>query len=206
MEIRDEPEQWPVLESTKRFSGNVFSVVTDSVRMADGRVADRDYIVHPGAVGVVALDEADRVLLIRQYRHPARWRLWELPAGLLDHPGENPLAAARRELYEEAHQQASDWRVLIDTFTTPGSSDEAIRLYLARGVSEADGEQYERVHEEADMRVVWADRTEVTRMILAGEVHNPLAVAGVLALTAVIATNRLEELRPADAEWPQRPY
>lgn len=206
MEIRDEPEQWPVLESTTRFSGNVMSVVTDTVRMADGRVADRDYIVHPGAVGVVALDEADRVLLIRQYRHPARWRLWELPAGLLDHPGENPLAAAQRELYEEAHQQASDWRVLIDTFTTPGCSDEAIRLYLARGVREADGEQYERVHEEADLRVVWADRTEVTKMILAGEVHNPLAVAGVLALTTVIATNRMEELRPADAEWPQRPY
>src|SRR6185312_10890513 len=101
MEIRDEPEAWPVLESETRFSGNVITVVTDTVRMTDGLVAKRDYIVHPGAVGVVALDDADRVLLVRQYRHPARWRLWELPAGLLDHPGENPLDAAKRELYEE---------------------------------------------------------------------------------------------------------
>jgi ADP-ribose pyrophosphatase len=206
MEIRDEPEQWPVLESATRFTGHVISIRTDKVRMADGKVAERDYVVHPGAVGVVALDEADRVLLIRQYRHPARWRLWELPAGLLDHPGENPLAAAQRELYEEAHQQAADWRVLVDMFTTPGGSDEAIRVYLARDVREADGEQFAREHEEADMRAVWADRAEVTRLILAGELHNPLTVAGVLALTTAITTNTLEELRPADAPWPQRPF
>jgi ADP-ribose pyrophosphatase len=206
MEIRDEPESWPVLDTATRFEGHVISVRTDTVRMADGRTAARDYIVHPGAVAVVALDEADRVLLVRQYRHPARWRLWELPAGLLDHPGENPLDAAKRELYEETHQQAEDWRVLVDIFTTPGCSDEAVRVYLARGVTEAEGEQFERVHEEADMRVVWADRAEVVKRILAGEVHNPLAVAGVLALTTVIATNSVEELRAADAPWAQRPY
>jgi len=206
MEIRDEPEQWPILASQEQFRGHVISVRTDSVRMVDGKVAQRDYVVHPGAVGVVALDEADRVLLVRQYRHPVRWRLWELPAGLLDHPGENPLEAAKRELYEEAHQQAADWRVLVDLFTTPGSSDEAIRLYLARGVTEADLEPYVREHEEADMRSVWMDRSEVTRLILAGELHNPLAVAGVLALTTAITTNALDDLRPADAPWPQRPY
>jgi ADP-ribose pyrophosphatase len=206
MEIRDEPEQWPVLDSVERFSGHVVSVRTDTVEMVDGQVAQRDYVVHPGAVGVVALDEADRVLLVRQYRHPVGWRLWELPAGLLDHPGENPLEAAKRELYEEAHQQAADWRVLVDIFTTPGGSDEAIRCYLARGVRDADGEQYAREHEEADMATVWADRSELVRLILAGELHNPLAVTGVLALTAAISSNALEELRPAEAPWPARPF
>jgi ADP-ribose pyrophosphatase len=184
----------------------VISIRTDTVKMVDGKVADRDYVVHPGAVGVVALDEADRVLLVRQYRHPVGWRLWELPAGLLDHPGENPLEAAKRELYEEAHQQADDWRVLVDLFTTPGGSDEAIRVYLARGVRDADGEQFSREHEEADMATVWADRSEVTKLILAGELHNPLTVAGVLALTTAITTNALDDLRPADAPWPQRPF
>jgi ADP-ribose pyrophosphatase len=206
MEIRDEPEKWPVLASQTQFRGHIITARTDTVRMPDGKEVERDYVEHPGAVGVVALDEADRVLLVRQYRHPVGWRLWELPAGLLDQPGEDPLEAAKRELYEEAHQQAADWRVLIDMFTTPGSSDEAIRLFLARDVSEADGEQYAREHEEADMHTLWADRTEVTRLILAGELHNPLAVAGVLALTSAIATDGLDGLRPADAPWPQRPY
>ncbi len=206
MEIRDEPEKWPVLGSENRFTGHVISIRTDTVSMVDGKVAERDYVVHPGAVGVVALDEADRVLLVRQYRHPVGWRLWELPAGLLDHPGEDPLAAAQRELYEEAHQQADDWRVLVDMFTTPGGSDEAIRVYLARGVSESDGEQYAREHEEADMPSAWVDRSEVVRLILAGELHNPLTVAGVLALTAAISTNGLDELRAADAPWPARPF
>ena len=206
MEIRDEPENWPVVTSQQQFRGHIIAVRTDTVRMPDGKEVERDYVEHPGAVGVVALDEADRVLLVRQYRHPVGWRLWELPAGLLDQPGENPLEAAKRELYEEAHQQATDWRVLVDMFTTPGSSDEAIRIFLARGVSDADGEQYAREHEEADMHTLWADRTEVTRLILAGELHNPLAVTGVLALTSVIAADGLEDLRPADAPWPQRPY
>jgi 8-oxo-dGDP phosphatase len=206
MEIRDEQAQWPVLASKTQFTGHVISIRTDTVQMTDGKIADRDYVVHPGAVGVVALDEADRVLLIRQYRHPAGWQLWELPAGLLDHPGENPLDAVKRELYEEAHQQAEDWRVLVDTFTTPGGSDEAIRVYLARGVSDAEGEQFEREHEEADMQPTWVDRAEVVRLILAGELHNPLTVAGVLALTVAVDGNKLDELRPADAPWPQRPY
>ncbi|NUR59723.1 MAG: NUDIX hydrolase [Catenulispora sp.] len=206
MEIRDEPEKWPVVTSQQQFQGHIITARTDTVRMPDGKEVERDYVEHPGAVGIVALDEADRVLLVRQYRHPVGWRLWELPAGLLDQPGENPLAAAKRELYEEAHQQAADWRVLVDMFTTPGSSDEAIRIFLARGVTDADGEQYAREHEEADMHTLWADRTEVTKLILAGELHNPLAVAGVLALTSVIAAGGLEDLRPADAPWPQRPY
>ncbi|CAM5675810.1 ADP-ribose pyrophosphatase OS=Streptomyces violarus OX=67380 GN=FHS41_006495 PE=4 SV=1 [Streptomyces violarus] len=94
--------------------GNEPSVRTDDVVMPDGTVVGRDYQVHPGSVAVLALDEADRVLVLRQYRHPVRHKLWEIPAGLLDVPGENPLHAAQRELYEEAHVKAEDWRVLTD--------------------------------------------------------------------------------------------
>ena len=121
--------------------------------MPDGTTATRDYQVHPGSVAVLALDDEGRVLVLRQYRHPVRHKLWEIPAGLLDIPGENPLHAAQRELYEEAHVKAEDWRVLIDVYTSPGGSDEAVRIFLARDVSEADGERFEVSEEEADMEV-----------------------------------------------------
>lgn len=91
-------------------------------------------VEHPGAVGIVALDDAGRVFLVRQYRHPTRRHLWELPAGLLDVAGEPPLTAAHRELAEEAGLRARDWLVLVDALNSPGMSDEAIRLFLARGI------------------------------------------------------------------------
>ena len=75
---------------------------------------------------MVAVDEADRVVLVHQYRHPVGQRLWEIPAGLLDVPGEDPAAAAARELAEEAHVQAADWRVLADPFSSPGMTTEAL--------------------------------------------------------------------------------
>lgn len=205
--IRDCPDRWPVVESVEHFSGPVFSVRSDQVRMTDGQVVERDYIVHPGAVGIIALDEDDRVLMVHQYRHPVGWRLWEPPAGLLDKPGENPLAAACRELYEEAHHQADDWRVLVDVFNSPGCSGEAIRVFLARGLSEVDGEQFAREHEETDMPVLHVPLAELVDLILAGELHNPTLVAGVLAVAAArTRPGGLDALRPANAPWPQRPY
>lgn len=139
MELQDTPEEWRVVATTTPFQGNKTSVRTDDVAMPDGTVARRDYQVHPGSVAVLALDEQDRVLLLKQYRHPVRQKLWEIPAGLLDVPGENPLHAAQRELYEEAHVKAGDWRVLTDVYTTPGGCDEAVRIFLARDLAEAEG-------------------------------------------------------------------
>ena len=121
------------------FTGNKTSVRTDDVVMPDGTVVHRDYQVHPGSVAVLALDDAGRVLVLRQYRHPVRQKLWEIPAGLLDVPGENPLHAAQRELYEEAHVKAEDWRVLTDVYTSPGGCDEAVRIFLARDISDGRG-------------------------------------------------------------------
>ncbi|MFF5446533.1 NUDIX domain-containing protein [Streptomyces sp. NPDC012888] len=205
-EIRDTAETWEVISSERPFQGAKTAVDSEEVRMPDGSVARRDYQVHPGSVCVLALDEQDRVLVLRQYRHPVRHRLWELPAGLLDVPGENPLHAAQRELYEEAHVEAADWRVLVDFFNSPGGSDEAVRIFLARGLADAQGERYEGEGEEADMEVRRVPLEDLVRGVLDGELGNAALVAGVLALHAARGTGGVEGLRPAEAPWPARPY
>ncbi|MFI8827921.1 NUDIX domain-containing protein [Streptomyces sp. NPDC053431] len=206
MQVQDTPEEWRVVATTTPFKGNKTSVRTDDVEMPDGSVVRRDYQVHPGSVAVVALDEQDRVVLLKQYRHPVRQKLWEIPAGLLDVPGENPLRAAQRELYEEAHVKAEDWRVLTDVYTTPGGCDEAVRIFLARDLSEAEGERYEVAEEEADMELARVPLDELVRGVLAGELHNTCLVVGVLSLTAARAGDGLDALRPAEAPWPARPF
>lgn len=206
MTIKDTAEEWQVTASDIPFVGNKTSVRTDDVVMPDGTVVRRDYQVHPGSVAVLALDDEDRVLVIRQYRHPVRHKLWEIPAGLLDVPGENPLHAAQRELYEEAHVKAEDWRVLTDVYTTPGGCDEAVRIFLARDLSEAEGERFEVAEEESDMELARVPLTDLVRGVLAGELHNNCLVVGALSLTAVLQGEGLGSLRPADAPWPARPF
>ncbi|GAA0925646.1 MULTISPECIES: NUDIX domain-containing protein [Streptomyces violaceusniger group] len=206
MPIQDTPEEWPVTATTTPFTGNKTSVRTDEVEMPDGSRVKRDYQVHPGSVAVLALDRDDRVLVLRQYRHPVRQRLWEIPAGLLDIPGENPLHAAQRELYEEAHVKAEDWRVLIDLYTSPGGCDEAVRIFLAREISVAEGERFEVSEEEADMELARVPLEELVRGALAGELHNNCLVTGALALRSVLSGDGIDALRPADASWPARPF
>jgi ADP-ribose pyrophosphatase len=178
------------------FRGPVFSVVSDEVAMPGGRVARRDYVRHVGAVGVVALDERERVVLIRQYRHPLGRPIWELPAGLIDVEGEDLPAAALRELHEEADLLAERLDVLVDMHTSPGFTDEVIRVFLARGLSEVPmAQRHERRDEEADMQLVWFDLDEAVSMVLAGEITNAACVAGLLAVA-----------RARDADWaPLRP-
>lgn len=176
--IKDTPEEWEIRGSQTPFRGKKTSVRTDDVVMPDGSVVTRDYQVHPGSVAVLALDGEGRVLVIRQYRHPVREKLWEIPAGLLDVPGENPLHAAQRELYEEAHVKAEDWRVLTDVYTTPGGCDEAVRIFLARDLSEAAGERFEVEDEEADMELARVPVADLVRGVLAGELHNNCLVVG----------------------------
>ncbi|MEV7090090.1 NUDIX hydrolase [Streptomyces sp. NPDC093085] len=206
MTIEDTPEEWRVTATATPFRGNKTSVRTDDVVMPDGTTVKRDYQVHPGSVAILALDEAGRVLVLRQYRHPVRQKLWEIPAGLLDVPGENPLHAAQRELYEEAHVKAEDWRVLTDVYTTPGGCDEAVRIFLARELSEAEGERYAVSEEEADMELARVDAAELVRGVLAGELHNNCLTVGVLALAAARSGAGLDALRPAEAPWPARPF
>ncbi|WP_042429872.1 NUDIX domain-containing protein [Streptacidiphilus anmyonensis] len=204
--LRDTPDSWEVRAERTAFEGRIWDIVSDDVVMPDGRTAARDYVKHPGAVGVLALDEQGRVLLVRQYRHPVRHRLWEMPAGLLDVPGENPLHAAQRELFEEAHHKAGDWRVLVDLYPTSGGSDEAIRVYLARDLGESEDERFAAEGEELDLQVRRFPLDEVVRAALAGELHNGALIAGALALNAALASGTLDTLRPADAPWPARPF
>nr|WSZ95307.1 NUDIX hydrolase [Streptomyces sp. NBC_00857] len=206
MVIKDAPEEWRVTATTTPFRGNKTSVRTDHVVMPDGSVVARDYQVHPGSVAILALDHAGKVLVLRQYRHPVRQKLWEIPAGLLDVPGENPLHAAQRELYEEAHVKAEDWRVLTDVYTTPGGCDEAVRVFLARDLSSAEGERFEVSEEEADLELARVELAELVRGVLAGELHNNCLTVGVLALTAALAGDGVDALRPAEAPWPARPF
>jgi 8-oxo-dGTP pyrophosphatase MutT (NUDIX family) len=202
--VRDEPSsQFPVASSTDSFrSGRVIDVRTDLVAMPGATIATRDVVVHPGAVGIIALDVGGQVLLLQQYRHPVGRLLWEPPAGLLDEPGEDPLAAAKRELYEEAHLQAERWDVLLDVFTSPGMTNEAVRIYLARDVSPAEGPRFEGRDEETAMPIQWVPLDEAVRLAQSGDLHNPLAVMGVLAASAA-AREAFAGLRPADAPWPE---
>ena len=201
--VGDELGRRRVVATETRFVGGVWTVRTDTVELADGQVVVRDVIDHPGAVGILALDDAERVLLVRQYRHPVGASLWEPPAGLLDVPDEDPLATARRELYEEAHLRAADWRVLLDFYTSPGGSTEALRCYLARGLTPADQERHLGQGEERDMPIAWVPLDDAVELVLAGRLHNPTAVAGVLA-TYAARTRGFDTLRPADAPWPER--
>jgi 8-oxo-dGDP phosphatase len=202
----DKPEEWRVEHTAVPFRGNKTSVRTDDVVMPDGDVVSRDYQVHPGSVAVLALDDQDRVLVLSQYRHPVRHTLWEIPAGLLDVPGENPLHAAQRELYEEAHVKAEDWRVLVDVYPTPGGCDESVRVFLARGVTEAEGERFEVSEEEATMEQARVPLADLIRGALAGDLHNNCLVVGALALHTALTSDGLDTLRPADAPWPARPF
>lgn len=183
-------------------AGHIVALRLDEVTMPGGRVTTREVVEHQGAVAIVALDEQHRVVLIDQYRHPVARRLWELPAGLLDAPGEEPLATARRELAEEVGLAATDWSVLVDVVTSPGFADESVRVFLARGLSEVDrpvgGDD-----EEADLGFARLPLAEAVRRVLAGEIVNGPTSAGLLAAQASLSG--VAAPRPADASWPDRP-
>jgi ADP-ribose pyrophosphatase len=194
---------YEVVDSRTEFNGKIIAVRVDDVRMSDGRIAKREIVAHPGAVAVVALDDDGNVVMVNQYRVPVGAWLDELPAGLLDVDGEAPQLAAARELAEEAALLADEWHTLVDLHTSPGMTDEAIRIFLARGLRPSS-EAFEAEHEEITMTVSRVPLDTAARRALAGEITNAAAVAGVLA--AVHARNdQWHGLRAADAPWPGRP-
>jgi 8-oxo-dGTP pyrophosphatase MutT (NUDIX family) len=200
----DHAEQRPVVASETRFVGRVWSIRTDTVQLDEFTEVVRDVLVHPGAVGVVALDDSDRMLLIRQYRHAAGSMLWEAPAGLLDVDGEPALACAKRELLEETGYLADTWHVLVDYWNSPGGSTEAFRCYLARDLRSAPGGRPEGAAEERDLPISWVPLADAVSSIHAGELGNPTTVIGALAADSARITG-WRTLRPADASWPARP-
>lgn len=194
---------YEVKSSETVYEGAVFSLRRDEVVMPGGDTKTREVVEHPGAVGIVALDERERVVLIKQYRHPVGEALWELPAGLLDVADEPATEAAKRELAEEVGLTAARWDLLIDAYSTPGMSDEAVRIYLARELTES-GQAHESEDEEADLEVDRVPLDEAVVRVASGGITNALAVMGILA-TFHARSKGYERLRDANAAWPARP-
>lgn len=194
-----------VVSSRSVYSGRIAGLRVDEVRMPGGGIATREVVEHAGAVGVVALDEDGRVVLIRQYRHPVGAWLVELPAGLLDVPGEPAYETAKRELAEEAHLRAATWHVLVDLLMSPGLSEEAVRVYLARDLTPvSDEDRHVGVEEETDLGVHRAPLDDAVASVFTGDIENSIAVAGLLA-AAYSRDRDWVTLRPADSPWPARP-
>ena len=183
--------------SEEEFKNWLISVRSDKVQMPDGQQAARTVVTHIGAVAVLALDSDDRVLMIRQYRHPVGRELWEIPAGLRDVSGEALVDTARRELLEETGHTAREWHALIDSFASPGIISERIRIFLARGLAAAES-GYERQGEEKFLRTAWVPLAEAVQAALAGNLHNGATIQGILA-AQVAGAQGFSGLRAADA-------
>jgi ADP-ribose pyrophosphatase len=191
------PDSWPVAGTEEHYRNWLVSVRTDKVVMPDSLQAERTVITHIGAVGILALDEQDRVLMIRQYRHPVARELWEIPAGLRDVAGEALADTARRELLEETGHVAREWHVLLDSYSSPGIITERMRIFLARGLEAAET-GYQRQGEEKFLRTAWVPLAEAAAAALAGKLHNGATVQGVLA-GSVASSGGFSGLRGVDA-------
>jgi ADP-ribose pyrophosphatase len=191
------PDGWPVAGTEEHYRNWLVSVRTDKVVMPDSHQAERTVITHIGAVGILALDERDRVLMIRQYRHPVARQLWEIPAGLRDVTGEALADTARRELLEETGHVAREWHVLLDSYSSPGIITERMRIFLARGLEAADS-GYQRQGEEKFLQTAWVPLAEAVAAALAGKLHNGATIQGVLA-GYIASSGRFSGLRSADA-------
>jgi hypothetical protein len=201
-EIRDEHVAVRTLLSREVFSGRVFGIQRDELVLNEAQEPIlREYMSHPGAVVIVALrgdGGEEEILLERQYRHPVRAKLWEVPAGLLDIPGEDPLVGAQRELAEEADLVAQRWDVLLDIFNSPGCSSESIRIFLARELSQTQT-PFDREDEEADFEYQWVKLDDAVTAALQGSLHNASTVCAVLATEA--ARRRGWDLREVSSPW-----
>jgi ADP-ribose pyrophosphatase len=190
-----------VVRSTQRFHGRVWDIRTDIVDLGDGEEVERDLVVHPGAVCIIAVDDDQQVLLVQQYRHPVSALLWEPPAGLLDVADEEPLAAAQRELFEEAGYRAARWSVLLDVLMSPGGSSESVRLFLAQDLTPVtEAERFLGVAEERTMVIRWVPLERARAGLFSGDLHSPLSVMGILAVTRVLIDGDAST-RPVDSPW-----
>lgn len=191
------PEHVVVHGSVERYKGAIFTILDDDIEFVSGDRARRQYMKHDDAVGIVALrpteggGEGWEVLLIKQYRHASRRLFWEVPAGLLDIPGENSQVAGARELLEETGYVAGEWRKLCRTMSSPGVTDEFIDIYLAQNLMLSDDSTFEPEGEERELEVVWAPLENVVEAIMSGDLANPTLISGVLAVQNLIYRGEL---------------
>jgi len=194
-----EPHDFELLATEEVYRGRVISLRRDTVAMPGGGDSVREVVTHRGAVAVVAIDDQERVLLLRQYRHPVGTYLWELPAGLRDADGEPPVETAKRELAEEALLSAARWSLLTTIYSSPGFSDEQVLIYLAEDLADVERpEGFTVEHEEADMTLELVPLADAVQQVFDGEIRNASAVVGLLAAAQARAT--APRLRPVDAE------
>ena len=201
--VRDRSDPARLLRQETVHVGGKWRVDVEQVEIA-GHQVTRDVLIHPGAVAVLVLNEHDEVLLIRQYRQAVGMFLFETPAGLLDKRDEDTLVAAQRELAEEAGVSAARWDTLVDFYNSPGGSSEAIRIYLAREVTDLpQGRIVTGEAEEMDLPTVWVPLAEAVDLVLSGHLGNPTAVLGILAAWAW-RSHPKEVLREANCVWSAR--
>ncbi|TFV69901.1 NUDIX hydrolase [Blastococcus sp. CT_GayMR19] len=194
-----EPHEYRLLATETVYEGRVISLELATVAMPGGGDSVREIVRHPGAVAVVAVDDEDRVVLVRQYRHPFGLPLWELPAGLRDADGEPPLETAKRELAEEAQLSAARWSLLTTSYSSPGFCDEQVLIYLAEQLSDADRpEGFVVEHEELDMTVERVPLDDAVQRVFDGDIRNASAVIGLLAAAQVRSAN--PRLRPVGTD------
>lgn len=170
-----------LLGSDRVYDGKLITVHRDRLRQGDQTV-EREVVDHPDSVAIVAVNDRDEVLLVRQYRHPVGDFLWELPAGLLDEPDEKPLEAAKRELSEEAGVRAARWERLVTLRPSPGITGENVTIYFAGDLDEVEGGPHP--DDDENLELAWVPLPEALRRVRSGDITNGLAVAGLLAARA----------------------
>lgn len=174
-----------VVDSRVVHQGRYLTFRVDTIERADGSRSERDIAGHPGAVAVVAIDDEDRVLLVRQWRTPADGVLLEIPAGTLDRDAasgeiEDPDLASRRELEEETGYRARSWTHLAEFWTAPGFATEKMHLYLATDLEPADPNERLGPDEDEHLRLERRRFDEALTAVDRGEIQDAKSIAGLL--------------------------
>jgi len=181
--LQDQPANYQGNAPEVIFAGKIFDLVRDRFDY-NGETLTREYLRHPGAVAVLAINNQDQVLTVQQYRRPVDSNLLELPAGLRDATDENTLETAKRELLEETDYVAQNWQHLHTFMTSPGCNDEVIEIFLATDLTKIEHD-YARTAEERDMQVVWHDLNAVAEAVLSSRVQSPTLTVGILHYLAI---------------------
>lgn len=164
------------LSSKKIYDGSIIKVRVDTVAMPDGKTAQRDIAEHPGGVGVVALTEDKKIIMVKQYRKPIERAIYEIPAGKLDKKSENPAECGRRELEEETGYRCTELKSLGFMYPSPGFCDEVTHIYLAEGLFKGE------LHPDEDefLDIEFFEFSKVKEMIMNNEINDAKTVFGIL--------------------------